>query len=258
MTETAGRVLQAYAIEGNLVPLGSGHIHDTYAVQTNSGATGVLQRVNEFVFKDGDLVMRQTRQVLAHWKKQKNYVVPGLIHDAAGRDWVRVDGELWRMWEYLADTQVLDPLTDPAQVYLVACAFADFQVCMRTLPGPPLTQTIDGFLDYHRYLDDYVGVRRHAPEKLDRLIQAGAQMSLSRLSALKKDLMGPLILFFLLFFFIGIQFGIVRGEASERGRSFGWRLGGSSKPKPLKVKKIRDEYKNKSIENLQKANKICI
>ena len=177
MTDSVHKVLQHYGVEGRIEPLGNGHIHDTFSVTSDAEAIKVLQRVNEFVFKDGDLVMNQTRRVLTRWAQQDEFIVPALIKTSDGYDSVRVDGELWRMWKYLPDTQVIDPLRDPNQVYLAARAFACFQKSMRDLGGPGLHDTIAGFLDYSHYLEAYTAVRGLAPQKLDQLIQTAAAMS---------------------------------------------------------------------------------
>ena len=41
-----------------VVPLGGGLINDTYKVTTTSGAGYVLQRINDSIFRDVDLLQR--------------------------------------------------------------------------------------------------------------------------------------------------------------------------------------------------------
>lgn len=177
MSEIAQAALAQFGISGQLAPLGQGHIHDTYLVQAPAGAQYVLQRVNEYVFKDGDLLMAQTARVLQCWAQQQRYQTPQLQTTVTGDEAVRVDGLLWRMWHYLDDSKVIDPLTDETRVLQVAQAFAAFQQQMEHLPEPALEDTIAGFLQLPHYLDAYQEVRQQAPAELDNLIQQGSKLA---------------------------------------------------------------------------------
>ena len=137
--------------------LGNGHIHDTYLVETRS-ARYVLQRVNEQVFRDGDLVMAQTARVLDCWRTQDEYQIPDLIRARDGRDSIRVASQLWRLWRFIDGTRVVDPLDSLSQATQAGRAFGTFQRVLSTLPGPPLTATIPGFLDLNHYLDAFDAV----------------------------------------------------------------------------------------------------
>ncbi len=171
MTDSASAALRLFDLSGEISPLGRGHIHDTYLVEGTDGSKHVLQRLNEAVFKDGDLVMRQTHRVLDCWRGQDDYLVPELVSSRDGESSVRVDGQLWRVWRYLHDTQVIDPIRDPNQVHQVAVAFASFQKRMRQLNGPRLHNTIEGFLDLNHYLRAYETVRTSAPAALQTQVR---------------------------------------------------------------------------------------
>ena len=133
-------------------PLGDGHIHDTYLVEGPASDRFVLQRVNELVFNDGDLVMSQTGRLLERWSRQNEYQVPQLVASSNGRLSERLDGELWRVWRYMDDTSIVDPLMHPRQAAVAATAFARFQVGVQGLALDDFVDPIPGFLQLRHYL----------------------------------------------------------------------------------------------------------
>jgi len=149
------RALEAWFTQPRCEVLGDGHIHDTYLVREDAEASSeryVLQRVNEVVFTDGDLVMAQTARLLAQWSSQSEYRVPRLVPSRAGHQTERIDGELWRVWGYIEDTTVVDPLRHPSQARVAAMAFARLQVCVQDLALESFADPIPGFLQLDHYL----------------------------------------------------------------------------------------------------------
>ena len=62
---------QHFASQGSIscpVPFGGGHINDTFLIVTTTHKY-ILQRINNMVFKDIDLLMSNIQKVLAHSKK---------------------------------------------------------------------------------------------------------------------------------------------------------------------------------------------
>jgi hypothetical protein len=182
---------EKFAIE----PLGAGHIHDTYLVTAADRVTAtdpqarsspddppharrvVLQRVNEAVFRDPDLVMRQTERLLHHLAGGYPYAVPALIVSRAGRTAERVADGFWRAWAFLADTVVVDPLRTASQAEAAGQAFGTFQHALEGLPGPRFDDTIRGFLQLAHYLESFEDVAATAPPRLARLIADHADLA---------------------------------------------------------------------------------
>ena len=150
--------------ECSLQPLGSGHIHDTYLAESQAGRF-VLQCVNESVFRDGDLVMRQTQRLLDHLDESYPFTIPRLRLSREGRSSERVASKLWRTWHYVEDTIVVDPLSGAGQAWAAGHAFA---VLQRQLAGltPQLGETIPGFLQLAHYLREFDEVAAKAPSDL--------------------------------------------------------------------------------------------
>jgi len=152
-----------------LAPLGAGHIHDTYEVQAPAGRF-VLQRVNHQVFERPELVMAQTERLLAVWRRQERYVAPRLVPSRDGMTGQWVDGEFWRVWEFVPGTRVVDPLQNLHQAAAAGTAFGSLQHCLRQLPGPRFEDPIPGFLQLSHYLQAYDVVAGEAPADLRAVI----------------------------------------------------------------------------------------
>ena len=174
MSTDAERASAAWFDKGQLSPLGDGHIHDTYLVRTPADRY-VLQRVNEYVFRDSDLVMRQTQALLSCWQRQDTYVVPGLVEARNGSLTVRSEGSLWRVWRYVQG-KTIDPLQETMQIEAVARAFAHFQRCLEQLPSP-FEDTIEGFFNLDFYLGEFARVEGEAPRHLKRLIDVNTHLA---------------------------------------------------------------------------------
>ena len=160
----------AWFEEFSLSPLGSGHIHDTFELRTGPSRF-VLQRINEAVFTDGDLVMAQTRRLLDCWQQQDDFVVPELITSLRGTDCERFDDGLWRVWSFIEKSSVVDPVTNLAQAQRAGRAFGSFQTRLQKLQGPPFADTIAGFMQLDYYLRDYDAVAPAAPHQERRVIE---------------------------------------------------------------------------------------
>lgn len=156
--------------EFELAPLGAGHIHDTYLMSAGD-ADWVLQRVNQAVFNDPELVMAQTQRLLARWQSQDRYTVPELAANKQNELGAWLDGEYWRVWKFVDNTMVVDPLRSPAQARAAGHAFAALQSSLADLPGEPFDDTIEGFLQLNYYLQAYDDVAGAAPAALQRLVE---------------------------------------------------------------------------------------
>ena len=107
----ATEAIKAWFEDAILEPLGAGHIHDTFKVEQPDGSF-VLQRVNEYVFRDGDLVMGQTERLLNCWSAQDRYVIPELVASRSGLKSVRDETGLWRVWRFIEGGRTLEILQD--------------------------------------------------------------------------------------------------------------------------------------------------
>ena len=124
---------------------GSGHINDTFKVETKSGVRYILQRINTDIFPP-NLLKSNVLRVTEHLKAKgvKSLVVVGYANP-------------WRLYEFLEGYTSVDLISEPRQAGLAAGAFAKFQNDLADLPAPRLEEIIPHFhdtVDRLRLLDE--------------------------------------------------------------------------------------------------------
>jgi len=124
---------------------GSGHINDTFKVETARGERFILQRVNTDIFEPTLLknnVLRVTEYLRS--KGVKSLEVVGYENP-------------WRVFRFLEGFRSIDLVTKPAEAELAASSFAKFQNDLADLPAPRLGEIIPKFhdtVDRLRLLDE--------------------------------------------------------------------------------------------------------
>ena len=124
---------------------GSGHINDTFKVETADGTRYILQRVNTDIFPP-DMLKANILRVTKHLRSKgvKSLEVIGYENP-------------WRVYAFLEGYSSVDLITNPAQAELAAGAFAKFQNDLADLPAPRLGDIIPKFhntVDRLRLLDE--------------------------------------------------------------------------------------------------------
>ena len=161
---------------------GSGHINDTFKVETARGARFILQRVNTDIFPP-DMLKANVLRVTEHLAKKgvKSLEVVGYENP-------------WRIYKFLEGYTSVDLVTEPKYAELVAGAFAKFQNDLADLPAPRLGDIIPKFhntVDRLRLLDEaaaadvkgrkasvakelaFVDARREEAAKIVKLMESG-------------------------------------------------------------------------------------
>jgi Ser/Thr protein kinase RdoA (MazF antagonist) len=164
-------ITKHFAISGKIaeiLPLGSGHIHDTYHVITASDQTDdyVLQRINTNVFRDPDAVMHNLKLVTSHIEKKLTAAgVADLKRQLNKPVWLK-NGQLmyrdpsdqvWRCFIYIPDQFSFDRAINNDQVYEGGKAFGKFLAFLSDIPVNRVQITIKDFhnLDWriHQFQD---------------------------------------------------------------------------------------------------------
>lgn len=146
-------------------PYGSGHIHATYLVESDSGPCAILQAVNRNVFTDLETLQGNVLAVTTHLKRklqpehpedwQRRVLQPIPTHTGA---WIHTaeDGAAWRAFEYIPGTQTIETVTSPAQARALGKAVGAFQTMLADFSGT-LPETIPDFHDtrkrFHAFLE---------------------------------------------------------------------------------------------------------
>ena len=94
-TEQLITIADKFAINGNITaikPLGNGLINDTFKVDTDGTEAYVLQRINNAIFKDVDLLQHNIECATAHIRKKGAMTLTFLPCKATGKTYW-TDGE---------------------------------------------------------------------------------------------------------------------------------------------------------------------
>lgn len=114
---------------------GSGHINDTFKVETTRGVRYILQRVNTAIFD----VDKLKRTILRVTEFLKGKGVPSLEVVAYEKE--------WRVYKFLEGYTSRDVVSEPTEAYDVGRAFAKFQNDLADIPPPRLDEIIPKFHD---------------------------------------------------------------------------------------------------------------
>ncbi len=123
---------------------GSGHINDTFKVETKSGVRFILQRVTDAF--DKDILKTNIMRVTEHLKQKGVKTL-----DVVGYE------NPWRVYKFLEGYSSVDVISEPREAELAASAFAAFQNALADLPEPKLLPVIPRFhdtVDRLRLLDE--------------------------------------------------------------------------------------------------------
>ena len=157
---------------------GSGHINSTYVSRVRQGDQVVRfihQRINHDIFKSPADVMSNIERVTSHIRAKlisagadASRRVLTVVRAVDGGSFVKTPaGEYWRTYLFVEGARTYDIITDPAQVYSAARAFADFQETLADLPGPRLCETIPDFGNTERRFEALTqAIRRDSAGRL--------------------------------------------------------------------------------------------
>ena len=189
-------IASRFQVKGSVVSCeryGSGHINETYLVQTDAGEKYILQKINSEIFRDVPALMRNIAAVTG-WIAKKDpdarhtmHLVPAADGENVIRD---AEGGWWRMYDFVRDSLCLQAAQTEEDFYLSAVAFGDFQRQLADFPAETLSETIAKFhdtRDRYRQLHEAMekdscgrlaSVRAEVDFALAREAEAGAMMAL--------------------------------------------------------------------------------
>ena len=130
---------------GVIMPLGKGLINDTFKVMSKNGNEPkyVLQRINDSVFTDVELLQSNIEAVTAHIRKKLedrhvedvNRKVLHFLKADSNKTYVKEDGSFWRMMDFIADSYTYDAVT-PEYSYTAGLSFGQFEGMLADLKEP--------------------------------------------------------------------------------------------------------------------------
>ena len=138
----AGHFVDPKAIE-TIQPLGNGLINDTYKIIVGGQPKYVLQRINNAVFTDVEMLQNNIEAVTNHIRQKYesqgvediNRRVLHFLKADTGKSYVVEDGKYWRMMDFIADSYTYEAVT-PEYAYYAGRSFGDFESLLTDLEAP--------------------------------------------------------------------------------------------------------------------------
>ena len=167
------KAVYAFHLNGNptkCTPFGHGHINHTLKVTTDTGAEYILQKINQYVFKDPASVMQNVGAVTDYIRERVDD--PRLcLHFLTTKDgkfhYEDDQGNFWRMYDFVGGFCLDTPESDE-DFYQSALAFGRFQQMLSDYDADSLTETIP---EFHNTIDRYRQFKESVAE--DRVGRAG-------------------------------------------------------------------------------------
>lgn len=174
-------IAQQFSIDGNILdikPLGTGLINDTFRVYTDGADDYVLQRINNAIFKDVDLLQHNIECATNHIRRKGGFTLTFLPCKTTGKTYW-TDGETyWRVSVFIRDSYTYDTV-NPEYSYYAGKAFGEFEAMLSDIPDT-LGETIP---DFHN-----MELRARQLREAVQADKAG-RMALPEVQAILKDLL---------------------------------------------------------------------
>jgi Phosphotransferase enzyme family. len=147
-------------------PYGSGHIHDTFRIETVETEKDdyILQRLNNKIFKNIPELQQNIERVTVHLRN-KISSIPGsdikreclrLIPTRDGLTWiVDNEGNFWRMYIFISRHHSYNVVDSPDKAFEGGKAIGRFQAMLSDMPGGPLFETIPLFHNIEKRLQTF-------------------------------------------------------------------------------------------------------
>lgn len=163
-------IAEQFALQGTVATVqgfGNGNINDTFLVTLDALTNKhfVLQRINNQVFRQPQLVMQNMRIYTEHVHKrlqktplQRRWEVPRVIATKDAQDyWQDERGDFWRAISFIDNSQCFETLS-VSHAAEVGYALGTFHHLISDLPPEKLADTLTGFHLTPRYLQYYNAV----------------------------------------------------------------------------------------------------
>ena len=149
------QIVGRFAVEGKVTgirPLGNGLINDTFLVETDGPDNYVLQRINQSIFQDVDLLQHNIDCVTRHIREKlvaagesdiDRKVLHFLPEKATGKSYWTDGSQWWRVSVFIRDALTYEAVT-PEYAGYAGKAFGRFEAMLADLPDK-LGETIPDF-----------------------------------------------------------------------------------------------------------------
>ena len=106
--------LQSFGVTSDNIecaPLGNGHINVTYLCVVDNEKKYVLQKINNYVFKDVNLLMNNYFKVTNYLYENKIETIH-LIQSTDGKPYSKINDSYYRLYDYIDNAVCYEKITD--------------------------------------------------------------------------------------------------------------------------------------------------
>ena len=139
-------IVKLFAIKGNvkeIKPLGNGLINDTLLVKTDGADDYVLQRINNAIFQDVELLQHNIDCATAHIRKKGQMTLTFIPCKETGKTYWTDGKEYWRVSIFIKNAFTYETV-NPEYSYYAGKAFGAFEAMLADIPDT-LGETIPDF-----------------------------------------------------------------------------------------------------------------
>ena len=148
-------------------PFGSGHIHDTFRIETveKDKDDYILQRLNTKIFKNIPQLQNNIERVTIHLRKKIEAIQGSnikreclrLIPSRDGKSWIiDNDGNYWRMYIFISNHRSYNVVDSPDKAFEGGKAIGRFQAMLSDMKEDPLFETIPWFHNIEKRLQTLI------------------------------------------------------------------------------------------------------
>ncbi|PKA98156.1 phosphotransferase family enzyme [Flavobacteriaceae bacterium MAR_2009_75] len=196
-TENILAVFEAFdhqAVPKHVQEFSSGHINDTFLIDTEQSQNFVLQRINGEVFKNIPALVENKVKISKHLLSrlpeitdaEKYRRVLTFVPSMNGRYYHKDDaGQYWNLSYYIPDSNSFDTVTEKEVAYEGGKLFGDFVNQTSDFNPAHLVEVIPGFHDMNFRLKQFEKAKQKASE--ERLKKA--RTSIERIEGLKEEML---------------------------------------------------------------------
>lgn len=167
MSNNLSLILEKFDINCDIspVPLGNGHINSTFLCEIKKKEY-VLQKINNYVFQDVDMLMNNYFKVTEYLRKN-NVETIRIIKAKDGKPYSKIGKDYYRLYEYIDNAVWYEEIRNLNLVYRVAKAFGQFHKTLKGFDARELGEVIPNFHNTSKRYENLMGAIEE--NKIDRV-----------------------------------------------------------------------------------------
>ena len=167
MNNNLSLILENFDINCDIssAPLGNGHINSTYLCEIKKKEY-VLQKINNYVFQDVDMLMNNYFKVTEYLRKN-NVESIRIIKAKDGKPYSKIGKDYYRLYEYIDNAVWYEEIRNLDLVYRVAKAFGQFHKTLKGFDARELGEVIPNFHNTSKRYENLMGAIEE--NKIDRV-----------------------------------------------------------------------------------------